>query len=484
MSGLLFDLLSEAVGAEKIKLAGSKHGGEYHSPCPVCGGIDRFFLFPEQSGGPIAQENGVKGTWSCPRHCHKGGDVISFCIEMLGMSFRDACERVGIVLSDGQKWRRAYRPLSASTAQPDWTPKKYASPSAVWQEYAGKIMGMAREQLLAHEVSLRWLASRGLPVEAIKQYGLGYLAGEDKYKKCLYRARSAFGLPPKMKNGREQKTLWIPRGITIPCYGENGQVLRVRIRRRSADLRPKDSKYLLIPQPAPAYSSPMLLPPTGIMPELTTWVVVESELDAMAVHYASGGRVGVVAILSVSGRPDAVAHAVLEPSARILVALDYDADKRASAAAWGWWRDHYNQVRLWPVPAGKDPGEAVSHGVDLAKWILAGLPAGTPCPQQFEKSDLPPAPAPPVREIPEAVRHLAELWHSLPIEFVAEAGGGYSWDFDSSWMSAHRKEWEQFMAAADAPEVWDWLDLHEPGHITSRNFLYPGKEVNNGRITH
>ncbi|MDE7372011.1 MAG: hypothetical protein K2N07_09815, partial [Desulfovibrio sp.] len=74
---------------------------------------------------------------------------------------------------------------------------------------------------------------------------------------------------------------------------EKTEVLRIRIRRRNVDLdraNPKDPKYLLVPQPGQAYSAPLLLPPSpDISPQIATWVIVESELDAMAVHHACDG---------------------------------------------------------------------------------------------------------------------------------------------------------------------------------------------------
>ena len=70
---------------------------------------------------------------------------------------------------------------------------------------------------------------------------------------------------------------------------------------------------------------------------------------------------------------------LLAKSARILVALDADEDKpdgsNPGAEAWPGWRQTYPQARLWPVPVGKDPGEAFALGVDLAEWIAAATPS-------------------------------------------------------------------------------------------------------------
>jgi hypothetical protein len=113
---------------------------------------------------------------------------------------------------------------------------------------------------------------------------------------------------------------------------------------------------------------------------MATWVVVESELDAMSVHHACGGAVGVLSVLTVSGKPDVTAHRHLLSAVRILLALDVDKDKddgsNPGAKAWPWWEGTYSQARLWPVPEGKDPGEAFALGVNLREWVSAGMPVG------------------------------------------------------------------------------------------------------------
>ena len=103
----------------------------------------------------------------------------------------------------------------------------------------------------------------------------------------------------------------------------------------------------------------------------------------MAVAAAAPDCVGVLALGSSSSRPDVPAMAALQKSLHILVALDFDA---AGAGAWdarlrtkgrtdGWcWRRAFPQAERWPTPDGKDPGDAVKAGVDLAAWITAGLP--------------------------------------------------------------------------------------------------------------
>ena len=66
MSDIILDILRRYVDGIKIKKASARSGGEYHSPCPKCGGTDRFCVFPEQPGGALAMQHGITGTWACP----------------------------------------------------------------------------------------------------------------------------------------------------------------------------------------------------------------------------------------------------------------------------------------------------------------------------------------------------------------------------------------------------------------------------------
>ena len=216
----LLSLLREKVDSARIKRVSGSKGGEYHSPCPFCGGTDRFLVFPAQEGGELCRKHGIPGTWSCPRGCGKGGDVIGVLMEVNGLSFKAACAELGI--ESDKNWR-AYRPLRAPelTAEPAFTPRQYQEPPDIWKAQATKLAGEAHENLLRTPSVMAWLARRGLPEEAVRAYRLGYLAEEGKNADCLYRARSAFGLPDKPGKNSAGKALWIPRGVTIPAFGRD-----------------------------------------------------------------------------------------------------------------------------------------------------------------------------------------------------------------------------------------------------------------------
>lgn len=68
-----------------FKRVASTNGGEYVSPCPDCGGDDRFHVWPNE---------GETGRYWC-RQCGKKGDLIDFLCWQKGKSFKEACEAVG-----------------------------------------------------------------------------------------------------------------------------------------------------------------------------------------------------------------------------------------------------------------------------------------------------------------------------------------------------------------------------------------------------
>jgi hypothetical protein len=109
----------------------------------------------------------------------------------------------------------------------------------------------------------------------------------------------------------------------------------------------------------------------GYNPNRQAFVVTEAELDAMMVSRYAGSLVGTVGLGSAGIKPDASAYYILKKAMRILVALDYD---QAGKAARAWWLENFDTARFWPVPVGKDPGEAFQNGLDIKEWVRRGLP--------------------------------------------------------------------------------------------------------------
>jgi len=70
------NVLSLAEKRVKLIRLSNTHSGEYHGPCPACGGEDRFRVNPEYK---------KNGYYNC-RQCGKHGDNIQFLRDFEGMS--------------------------------------------------------------------------------------------------------------------------------------------------------------------------------------------------------------------------------------------------------------------------------------------------------------------------------------------------------------------------------------------------------------
>jgi hypothetical protein len=358
------DLASRKVQLKKVS---NTNCGEWQGPCPGCGGDDRFHVWPEQ--------NETKGGYWC-RGCGKYGDNIQFLRDFEGMSFVDACNYLNIPLPErgnpsvsshgsapgGASYFGNMNPeRPEERKKPEFIPNEHVAPADLWQEKALKFVAWSQDNLSKDNATLAWLAARGISAETAVNFRLGWNIGEDG--KDFYRARKAWGLPEALKDDGRPRALWIPRGLVIP-YIVDGVMYRIRIR------RPDESgpRYYVLPGSSMAIMT--------IEPRRRAFVVVESELDGIACA-AACPLAGAVALGSLEAKPDADAFAVLRSSLQILNALDYgDTGGGAKAAerAKTWWADQFPNCDRWPVPKGKDPGEAVRMGVDLNSWIEAGLP--------------------------------------------------------------------------------------------------------------
>ena len=338
--------------------ASSAKGGEWHSSCPICGdggkgaASDRFHIWPAQNGG--------KGSWWC-RVENKGGDRIALVMAMDGLSYKEACAALGVNMPEAPSVPIKPRSPGRHRPSPDRPASTYQEPADKWREHAEKFAAWAHEQLVEHHPDqMRYLAGRGIDPSTVLRWGLGWNPGKDG--KDLFRAREAWGLATVEKDGKKKK-LWIPRGLVIP-YRRDGVLQRIRIRRPKEHLRSeKDPRYYMLPG-----SSGM---PWLIGEKRRAYIVIETELDGLLVDQQACDLVGVLSLGAASNMPDDYCHQHLSEALVILNALDFD---QAGGKAWPKWQAAYPQAERWPVPVGKDPGDACRAGVDIRAWVLAGLP--------------------------------------------------------------------------------------------------------------
>ena len=369
--------------------AGSKNGGEYHGKCPANGpacvctedNTDRMRIWPHQ--GPV-------GMFSC-RKCGHNGDAIQWLKDFQGMGYLEACAYLGIepksktsaslpgrskasIPAPEQIRQLTIHPTAslpgrskASIPAPEQirqlTIHPTASPSQVWIEHAEKFVAWCHDQLLANPAQLAYLAARGISKAAAISCRLGWNPAD------TYRQRESWGLPTDLRKKTGQpRRLWLPAGLVIPVYC-SGILQRVRIRRPASERAKmcESLKYYRIPGSS---ITTMILGESSL-----AFAVVEAELDACAIFSAAQDLVGSVSIETLEGNLDAEASAILAQALVILNALDADDPTTpALQRALKKWSATFPRHLRWPVPVGKDPGEAVKAGVDLRTWILAGLP--------------------------------------------------------------------------------------------------------------
>ncbi|SEM78590.1 CHC2 zinc finger [Syntrophus gentianae] len=321
-----------------------KTNSEYAGSCPFCGtGKDRFIVWLHHisKGGPSG------GRYWC-RQCGKKGDLIQYLRERRGLPFKEACELAGHTVRDSSNIKR-----NMASNSKGWTPKKIIAPSSTWQERALAFQQRASNCLWTRgNTCLAFLGHRGLKDDTIKEAGLGW------NPKDLYEDRNLWNLPDKLGDDGKATRLKIPKGLVIPYFMEK-EIIRLRIRRPH-----EEPRYWIV---AGSDTTPLT-----IGKESGAVVIVESDLDALLLGQEAGDMALMVSLGSVVKRPDKGLHTCLKRANIILNALDYD--QAGAKEAWGFWQRTYgNKLKRWPVPTGKDPGEAFQAGIDLREWIEAGL---------------------------------------------------------------------------------------------------------------
>ncbi|MBS0627818.1 MAG: hypothetical protein JSS09_06360 [Verrucomicrobia bacterium] len=326
----LLDLAKE-IGL-KIHKTSVSYGGEYHCECPSCGGRDRFMFWPQ------------KERYWC-RQCNSKGDPIQFCREFIGMGYKDACMKVGEIPKTSFK----------TTSEEGFSPLEAAPSSQEWIKEATGFVAYCHRHVFKIPSCIQQLIERGFDEETIKHFHLGW------HPSNLLLPLSAWGLPTLYKEDGKERKLWLPRGVVIPTIEK--EVIKIKVRRSDWKEGGALPKYVEV---------------LGSMKCPSVWgdisaqvaVIVESELDAMLIWQFARDVCCCIAIGGAGKRPDSKVHKILCSMGVILFALDFD---EAGKKAFKFWRATYSNIKAWPVPITKSPGDALKNGLDLRKWILSGL---------------------------------------------------------------------------------------------------------------
>jgi DNA primase len=323
----LLELLSCDTELRKVA---NRDGGEYAGPCPWCGGEDRFHVWP----------HGDRPRYWC-RICGRKGDAIQYLRDREGLTFRQACERLGEPLPE--------RSRRNSTPQP---PPLAMPPSTTWQTHACYFIEECERTLWTPvgAQALAYLHRRGLTDEAIREARLGYHATED------WKSPECWGLPT------DHKKIYLLQGIIFPWLVQS-EIWRVTFRRDSEAV-PKDQRYKPIAGGGrPLYQIHTLRPNAPAM-------LVEGELDALSVTQEAGDLLAVVATGSTAGGRLERWIGQLALCSSVLVS--FDADSAGDEAAAWWLKALGPRAKRWK-PYWEDPNQMLQSGVDLRTWVREGL---------------------------------------------------------------------------------------------------------------
>jgi DNA primase len=330
------------------KRSSSTNGGEYKSKCPKCqGGKDRFCIWPNQ---------GDSGRYWC-RVCDAKGDGIQFCRDFLGMSFHGACQKVQVIPRV-----KAMAAVTKIFKAEVFSPHESSPVDQSWQKAAKSFVDRSHARLLNEPEAIEFLLKRGINLDTIKKFSLGWNSGD------LFDERATWGMVHEIKENGQLKRLWLPKGIVIPSYSNDGDpncslLFKIKVRRDNwynGDSFPKYVEVSGSEQSLSIYgdrSRPVM--------------IVESELDAILIQQEASQLVCCLALGGVGKKPDAVTHAWLKRSRLILLSLDFDdvAKKRCA-----FWMKLYSNLKLWPCPCAKSPGDAYEvYNVNIFNWVRSGM---------------------------------------------------------------------------------------------------------------
>jgi hypothetical protein len=377
-------------------------GGEYAGPCPFCKGHDRFHVWPYSD----------QPRWWC-RQCGQSGDAIAFVQQQRHVDFKTALAMLGLQGST-PRWQPTIRQVHP--------PKLVEPPSAEWQKAALSFVTAAEVALWCreHMIAPNWLRNRGFTEDSMMQFHLGYHP-QDRWVK-----RADWGLPdqpPDTTSGRPHTHVWLPSGIVMPWF-ISGHLWKLSIRRlippaawEATRNPPKDApepqdaavhvlhclreqnSYLTVERIA-AQCSLSLDETTAALDTLDALklaqrpmkhyqvpggsngmfnpdalqygkpsVLVESTLDAIAIHQEAGDLITPVVTGTTSARSPKWIIKLFGCAPHL---LSYDNDAGGNAPRDHWYDSLKPDAIVW-LPEVDDPAAMLEYGCDLRAWIKAGL---------------------------------------------------------------------------------------------------------------
>lgn len=287
----------------------------------------------------VWQRAGERGYWRCFGACAAGGDALDYIRRRENVGHVEAVALLGVDVAPSTAPAVARLPV----------PDTCVPPGDVWQSRACEVLRAAQDALWspAGDRARAWLRGRGFDDDSMVWAGLGLHVAD------THDCRESWGLPED-----DGRPVWVPRGVVIPWWVD-GDLWRLNIRRPAGD-----PKYI-----GPAGWANGLYGADNLHAGRPA-VLVEGELDALAVHLAAGDLVCAVATGSTGGARRGRWLARLGASSVVLVA--FDGDQAGNEAA-RYWLDVLPRAKRWRAPWGKDSAGFGESGGDVRAWIAAGL---------------------------------------------------------------------------------------------------------------
>lgn len=298
-----------------------KGGGEWCGPCPICHGAttDGFVVWPDRPKG---------GAYLC-RKCGGSGDGIQFLRTCHSLSYREACEELGLTPCDtGQSVTKCHQLRSIPKLPPPPLPA-VTMPSKEWTQKATAFLHECQHNLEANPAAVLALAARGLTPATATACGLGW-NGRDRYD-----LRSVWGLPPMQ--GKDKMVL--PAGLVICTRRRSGPVA-LTIRTASPD-RPKYWEVAGSGKNLPYVTGKQGVPV----------ILLESALDAALLWQEAGDLCAALAFMGNMKGMDAATSSFISCAS---VAIGCPDNDDGGKTAWQRWAAAYPSAVCCPAAGAKD----------------------------------------------------------------------------------------------------------------------------------
>jgi DNA primase len=337
----LVGLIGESVSLKRT-------GSDFRGPCPFHGGTNRnFAVIPR------------KGRYYC-YVCHESGDVFSWFMKRLGMSYpdavREAARRVGITI-----------PERSERAGPDPHEPLYGAVAAAHDWFTRQLL-----ELPEARIAREYLERRDIPLDTAAMLGLGFAPQGKSFLEAMSRLGLSqqvllqAGLAAQREDGLVSARF---RGrLLFPIHDLRGRVVGFG-GRLLADGEPK---YLNSPETEIFHKGKQLYnlhQAKGPIRKEQSVILVEGYFDVLRLVLA--GVEHVVAPLGTALTPDQAALLKrYAPAATLL----YDNDRPGLQATFRSGDEllrHTIRVRVATLPPGEDPDTLVkSGGIEALERVL------------------------------------------------------------------------------------------------------------------